>query len=53
MATDKNNPPRGETKSKTGLRPLPPARPAEKQLTIDKSWGPYKRNPPPTPSKKK
>lgn len=53
MAPDQHNPPRVRTESKTGLRPLPPARPSEKQLTIDKSRGPSKHNKLPTPSKKK
>lgn len=51
MATDKKNPPPGGTAAKPGVRPLPHARPPDKQLTIDKSLG-SKHSKPTRPKKK-
>ena len=51
MATDKKKGPQREPDSKAGRRPLPPPRPSDKQLTIDKSWGCQHTKP--NPSKEK
>lgn len=39
MATNKKTPPPSGSGQGAGLKPLPPPRPPEKQLTIEKSWG--------------